>query len=83
VIPEAKHPKSLCFKISSSLFVVETLVVLPMLTTINFDHQLRLMAIEINDVWTNRVLASELEASHLSATQACPKSLLSISGILT
>jgi hypothetical protein len=78
VIPEAKHMNTLCFEISGSPFVVETLVVLIMLTAINLDRQACLMAIEINDVCTNWVLTSELETTHPSVPQAGPKSLFSI-----
>jgi (p)ppGpp synthase/HD superfamily hydrolase len=83
VIPKAKHLNTSSFEISGSPFVVKTLLVLVMLTAINFDRQLCFMAIEIHDVWTDWVLTSELETTHPSIPQVGPKSLFGIGKMMS
>ena len=43
-----------------------------MLTAINLNHNLAFQAHEINDIWTDRLLPTELDATQLSVLQSCP-----------
>jgi hypothetical protein len=83
VVPKAKYLNTLLFEVSRSPLVIGKLVVLVMLTAINLDRQLCFTTIKVNDVWTNWVLTSELEATHCSVAQAGPKSMFSIGGMMS
>jgi hypothetical protein len=52
-----------------------------MLTTVNFDHQVRGWAIKIDDVRTYRLLPVKLPAVDLLAAQTVPKFLFGIGHI--
>ena len=54
------------------------LVILRMLSTVDFDNELDLGAKEIDDVGSQRMLASEAETFELSSAQVRPKSDLGI-----
>jgi hypothetical protein len=49
-----------------------------MLTTVKLNHEISLTATEVHDVRPNGMLAAELEAVHLSGTQAHPQLQLSV-----
>jgi len=45
---------------------------------VNFDDQFRLMAIEISDISTYRMLSSELQAAKLTVAETLPEHILGI-----
>jgi hypothetical protein len=52
-----------------------------MLSSIEFDHQLQLVAVEIDDMWMQRMLPAPLEPLHASSTQVIPQVLLGVGGM--
>jgi hypothetical protein len=54
-----------------------------MLNSVEFNGQLCSRAIEIENVWTHRMLAAERHAVHLCATKMKPEFLLRVCGVAT
>ena len=52
--------------------------ILPILASVNFDHEPPLQANEVYDVWPNDVLSPELVDIELPQTQVLPESTLGI-----
>jgi len=66
-----------------TLFVVLYPRTLVVLSTIQFDAELVLVAIKIEDVRTNRVLTTKFEATELTATQTVPPEFFCVSLLTT
>jgi len=66
-----------------TLFVVLYPRTLVVLSTIQFDAELVLVAIKIEDVRTNRVLTTKFEATELTATQTVPQEFFCVSLLTT
>jgi len=68
IIPKTHHRVALFFEPGISLSVFRDLVRQGMLTAIQFNNQLSFKAHKVDDILSNRVLASELHAFK----SACP-----------
>ena len=66
MIVESQHPKPSGLQKTGALAVPLRLLVLEMLTAVDFDHQLQILAAEIQDVRPERVLAPKLRACQLA-----------------
>jgi hypothetical protein len=76
VIPVSQYPEALLYQPSAPLSIVFNLIT--MLSAVDLDDQVALETHEINNVWADRLLASELEAVQPAVTQSLPQSLLGI-----
>jgi hypothetical protein len=76
VVPEAKDPVALLGKKGRALRVGIALG--RMLTTVELDDQPFLRAAEVDEEWTNRMLATELEAPETAITKTRPESTLAL-----
>jgi hypothetical protein len=74
MVPEPQHVVSRMVQKIGSTFVVGQFV--RVLRTIDLDNELRLWAEEIDEEWTDGMLAAELESIELAAAQARPQSVL-------
>ena len=74
IVRDSDYPITLLHKGSISLYICfrSELVY----STIQLYHQPKLGAAEINYIWADRILSSELPAVYLSVTQAFPDCLL-------
>jgi len=66
-----------------TLFVVLYPCVLIVLSTIQLDAEFVLVAVEVEDVRTNRVLTTKCEATELTATQTVPQEFFCVSLLTT
>jgi len=76
VVPKVDHPKALSFKPSGTSRVQSVGPVVAMRVAVDFNHQLRAEADEIDDVPANRVLTSELESLESMCAKSRPQALL-------
>ena len=77
-IVETQHQQALLCQVCVPVLVPGLVGGLEMLAAVEFDHEARGGAVEIDDVGADRFLAIELEAMELLATQAMPELLLGI-----
>jgi hypothetical protein len=82
VIIEAQDTKTLVSEITVAACVALLLVRLKMLTAVQFDNQLCLMAEEINDVGAHRRLPSEACATEPVSAQRGPQPTLRLRQIV-
>jgi hypothetical protein len=72
LIPKSKHTISFCIEKSISRGVARLVTILAMLPTIEFDNKPRTMFHEIQDVGTERRLASKMIPVRIQLTQTPP-----------
>jgi hypothetical protein len=72
MIVEAKNAKAFAREESVSASVALHMLRLEMLATVNLDHQVCSMTHEINDIRTNRSLATKARAAHAMRAQRSP-----------
>jgi hypothetical protein len=80
VVPEAQDGKALDFEPVGAPSIVLSLV--SVLATVDLDDQLALQADEVDDEWTQRLLATELVAQHLAPAQPGPQGPLGVGHVL-
>jgi len=72
-IPEAQDANAAGLEVSVAIGVVVRGVTTSVFAAVDLDHDAVLGAVEVRDVWTNRLLASKLEPKHLSAAKSLPR----------
>jgi hypothetical protein len=78
VIPEAHHPDSLCRKGCGAFFIMRPAIVGMMLTTIQLNRQLEIVAIKIEHVGGDGVLTTKLCPGHAAVAQHEPERLFGV-----
>ena len=76
IIPVAQNSKTLGFQICCALSV--RLLLIRMMTTVEFDDDQSLRATKIHNIWTDRMLPSEFQALKLPRSKALPQQTLHI-----
>ena len=76
VVPESQYAEALRFQPARTLFILGVLQ--RMVTAINFENNLAFETDEINNVLTDRLLASEFRAVDLATINSAPEALLGI-----
>ena len=66
-----------CFQVTSALGVLCSLTALEMLATVYFNNEMRLLAVEVDHVCADGMLATELD-SRLAGTKVAPEERLSV-----
>src|SRR5262249_6369639 len=82
VIPETQHFDALRSEELVSLLIPRPLIREAVTAAVQFDGQLGARAVEIEEVDTARVLATELEVAETAISKQAPETLLRVGGFL-
>jgi hypothetical protein len=78
IVPEAQHCDALRGQVSRALRVVRSLLWFGMLPAIQLDGEFRLMAIEVDEIGAEWMLAAEAVAEQLILAQQLPQQVFRI-----
>lgn len=78
IVPETQHLDAFPGEPSASPGIIAGLAILGVPTAIQFDGQLFLHAVEIQDIGTDRPLALELDSGHPAIAQHKPQQRLGV-----
>jgi len=73
IVPESDYTYARSLKNFRAFFVIQTFLFVVMSSAIKFNSKASIRAVEVEDISTNRILPTELEAAETTSSQDIPK----------
>lgn len=78
IVPESDYTYARGLKNFRAFFVIQTLLFVVMSSAIKLNSKTGIVAVEVEDISTNRILSTELEAAETTSSQNIPKQLFCV-----